>query len=116
VTNRFETASECPHDPQIFNMQSAIAAAHFFAGRYGEALAWAEMSIREHPDYMPSTSLAAASGALAGNHATAGKAMARLRQLMPGLRVSNLKDLWPIRRAEDFDRLAEGLRKAGLPE
>ena len=37
-------------------------------------------------------------------------------RLMPELRISNLKDLLPIRRAEDFDRWAEGLRKAGLPE
>ena len=45
-----------PHDPQIFGMQSAIAAAHFFAGRCDEALPWAEMSIREGPDYVPSCS------------------------------------------------------------
>ena len=56
-----------------------------------------------------STSVAAASAALAGNHAAAAKAMARLRQLMPELRISNLKDLCPIRRAEDFDRWAEGM-------
>ena len=42
--------------------------------------------------------------------------MARLRQLMPDLRISNLKELFPIRRTEDFDRWTEGLRKAGLPE
>ena len=42
--------------------------------------------------------------------------MARLRQLMPELRLSNLKDLFPIRRTQDFDRWADGLRKAGLPE
>jgi tetratricopeptide (TPR) repeat protein len=105
-----------PHDPLTFVMQAATAAAHFFAGRNAGALSWAQTSIREHPDYIPSTAVAAAAGALAGNHAAAGKAMARLRQLAPELRISNLKDLWPIRRAEDFDRWAEGLRKAGLPE
>ena len=42
--------------------------------------------------------------------------MARLRQLDPALRISNLKDLIPLRRPEDLARLAEGLRKAGLPE
>ena len=97
-------------------MQAATAAAHFFAGRYAEALSWAEMAIREQPDFILSTSVAAASAALAGNHAAAEKAMARLRQLTPELRISNLKDLFPIRRPEDFDRWAEGLRKAGLPE
>jgi hypothetical protein len=99
-----------------FIMQSAISAAHFFAGRYAEALSWAETSLREHPAYIPSTAVAAAAGALVGNHAAAGRAMTRLRQLMPELRISNLKDLWPIRRAEDFDRWADGLRKAGLPQ
>lgn len=42
--------------------------------------------------------------------------MARLRQLDPALRASNLKDVLPIRRSEDFARWAEGLRKAGLSE
>ena len=39
-----------PQDPQIFNMQAGTAAAHFFAGRYAEALSWAEMSMREQPE------------------------------------------------------------------
>ncbi len=51
-----------------------------------------------------------------GSLPEAEKAMARLRQLNPALRLSNLKELLPIRRPQDFDRWAEGLRKAGLPE
>ena len=42
--------------------------------------------------------------------------MARLRQLDPALRLSNLKDLLTLRRPEDFAKWEEGLRKAGLPE
>jgi tetratricopeptide (TPR) repeat protein len=105
-----------PHDPLISIIQAANAAAHFFAGRYSEALSWAEISSREQADSIHSASVAAASSALAGNDVAAGKAMARLRQLMPELRLSNLKNLYPIRRAEDFSRWTEGLRKAGLPE
>jgi hypothetical protein len=41
---------------------------------------------------------------------------ARLRLINPAMRLSNLKGLIPIRRPEHFDRLEEGLRKAGLPE
>ena len=63
-----------------------------------------------------STSVAAAAPRSPGDTAEAEKAMARLRQLDPALRISNLKDLYPLRRTEDFDRWAEGLRKAGLPE
>ncbi len=106
-----------PHDPQIFNMQAGTAAAHFFAGRYVDALKWAEISMREQPDSINSTSVMAASAALIGHHATSQRAMGRLRQFVPDLRISNLKDhLFPVRRPEDFDRWAEGLRKAGLPE
>jgi tetratricopeptide (TPR) repeat protein len=105
-----------PQDPQVFGMQVATAFGHFFAGRYAEALSWAEAALREQPNFFLATCVAAASGALAGRHAEAEKAMARLRQLNSTLRVSSLKDLIPIRRPEDFDRWAEGLRIAGLPE
>ncbi len=105
-----------PQDPHMFTMQADIACAHFFAGRYDEAWSWAETAVREKPDYGFPTCVAAASAALAGRLAEAEKAMARLRQLMPELRISNLKDLFPIQRSEDFARWAEGLRKAGLPE
>jgi hypothetical protein len=42
--------------------------------------------------------------------------MARLRQLDPTLRISNLKDVLGPYRPEDLAKLAEGLRLAGLPE
>ena len=58
----------------------------------------------------------AASAALAGKLAQAEKAMSRIREVNPGLRLSNLKSFIPFRRDEDFNRWAEGLREAGLPE
>jgi hypothetical protein len=44
------------------------------------------------------------------------RAMTRLRELDPRLRLSNLRDIVPLRKPEHFMRFAEGLRKAGLPE
>ena len=105
-----------PHDPQIFNMHAATASAHFFAGRYFEALSWAQMAVREQPNICIPTCMAAASGALTGRLVEAEKAIAQLRHIDPALRISNLKDVFPIRRPEDFASLAEGLRKAGLLE
>jgi TolB-like protein len=105
-----------PHDTFTFNMQSATAAGHFFAGRYAEASSWAETAVRARPDFFPPNIVAAASAALTGNQAAAAKAMARLRQITPELRLSNLADFFPIQRPDDFSRWAEGLRKAGLPE
>ena len=105
-----------PQDPQKFGMRIAMAEGHFVAGRYEEALSWAEAAVREQPNFFVGTCVAAAGAALAGRQAEAEKAMTRLRQLNPALRMSNLRDLLPFRRPEDFDRWAEGLRKAGLPE
>ncbi|HEX9769375.1 MAG TPA: adenylate/guanylate cyclase domain-containing protein [Kiloniellales bacterium] len=105
-----------PHDPHTFNMQSAIAAGHFFAGRYGEALSWAKTAMRAHMNAPLQTCVAAASAGLTGDVAEAEKAMAHIRQLDPDLRLSNLGDLMPLRRPEDFAMWAEGLRKAGLPD
>jgi tetratricopeptide (TPR) repeat protein len=105
-----------PQDTQIFSMHAATACAHFFAGRYAEAYSWAEMAIGENANVVLSPRIAAASGALAGRREDAHKAMARVRQLDPDLRLSNLKDLFPVRRSEDFVKWEEGMRKAGLPE
>jgi tetratricopeptide (TPR) repeat protein len=105
-----------PHDPQIFNMQAATALAHFFAGRYAEAAFWAEMAVRGQPNFLISLCVAVASSSLAGRPAEVQKAMARLREIAPALRLSNLRDFMLLGRPEDYNRLVEGLRKAGLPE
>jgi adenylate cyclase len=104
-----------PQDLQIFAMQMATALGHFFAGRDAEAFSWAALSVRTQSNFFLANCVAAASGALAGRRADAEKAMARIRQINPSLRLSNLHSLFPIRRPEDFARWAEGLRLAGLP-
>jgi adenylate cyclase len=106
-----------PHDPQVMTIQSGTAYAHFLLGRYDEAASWAAMTLQDNLDYQTGLRLDAASNAMAGRPEQAHKAMARLRQLNPALRVSNLKGvLGPYQHAEDLARYAEGLRQAGLPE
>jgi TolB-like protein len=105
-----------PQDPQMFAMEIAIAVAHLFSGRPDQALSWAEKAVQERPNFFVGTCIAAASAALAGKLAEAEKALVRLRQLNPALRISNLKEMQPFRRPEHLNKLAEGLRIAGLPE
>ena len=105
-----------PLDRLIFRAYGGTAYAHLFAGRYDDACAWAEKAFRARSTYLPAVRVAAASHALAGRQQEAEKAMAYLRPLDPTLRVSNLKDLLPLRRAEDVQKLADGLRKAGLAD
>jgi TolB-like protein/DNA-binding SARP family transcriptional activator len=116
VANLAHAMRLSPNDPQIAMMQAATACAHFFAGRIAEATTWAERSVRLQPNYFIASCVLAASSALDSHLEEAAKAIARLRQIDPGLRISNLLDSFPIRRQEDFARWADGLRKAGLPE
>jgi adenylate cyclase len=106
-----------PLGPRVTAMRGGTASAHFFLGRYDEAASWAAMALQDNPDFQPGLRVAAASNAMAGRPEQAHKAMARLRQLNPTLRICNLKDVrGPYRRADDLSRLEEGLRQAGLPE
>jgi len=106
-----------PLDPFIFSMQGVTAFAHFFAGRYEEAAAWAEKAFWERPNILATLRIAAVSNAFAGRLEHARKAVARALELDPQMRISNLKDRIGIfRRPEDFAKYAEGLRIAGLPE
>src|SRR5262249_40018922 len=105
-----------PFDPLVHVMQNGIAAAHFLAGRYDEASSWAEKALLEKPNFLPGMRMAAASPALGGRLGDAQRAMGRMRQIDPALRIATLADFYPFRTAEDCARYAEGLRKAGLPE
>jgi TolB-like protein/class 3 adenylate cyclase len=104
-----------PHDPLMFIMQNGTAVAHFLAGRYDDASAWSERALRNQTDYLSALRVAAASHAYAGRPFQAQKAMARIRQIDPELRTSNLADVVPFRGDKDIARYIEGLRQAGLP-
>jgi tetratricopeptide (TPR) repeat protein len=105
-----------PLDPLMFLMQAATAVAYFVAGRYAEAAEWAAKAHREQPSFLGAIRNFAASSALCGHLEQAQRALARARDLDPGLRISNLKDRVGPYRPDDFVRFAEGMRLAGLPE
>jgi adenylate cyclase len=106
-----------PLDPWVAGIRDGTAHAYFFLGRYEEAASWAAMALQYNPDHQPALRIGAASNAMAGQLEQAQKAVVRLHQVYPTLRVSDLKNvLGPYRRAEDPARYEEGLRKAGLPE
>jgi tetratricopeptide (TPR) repeat protein len=105
-----------PLDPFAYLAQGSVALAHFAAGHYEEALSWAQRSIRERPNFLPSIRIFAASCAMAGRQEDAEKAIARLRELNPTFRLSDVKDLYRASHPEDLARYEAALRKAGLPE
>jgi tetratricopeptide (TPR) repeat protein len=104
-----------PQDPQLFEMQTVASLAHFSAYRYGDGISWAQAALIERPNYQNAIRALVANYAMAEREKEAIRTMARLRKLDPELRVSNLHEIMP-RRPDDFRRLVEAMRRAGLPE
>jgi tetratricopeptide (TPR) repeat protein len=107
--------SMSPKDAQLFSMHDAMASAYFVIGNYIEALSYAKAAVREKP-FTLAYLIVAASAALTDQTEEAERTALILRRLEPDLHISALRGIYPeFRRLEDFDRFAEGLRRAGLP-
>jgi TolB-like protein len=104
-----------PLDPDTYRMQGGTAMAHLLAERFEAAVSWAEAALRELPGFVMAACVLAASHAQAGGTQEARRATERLRRFAPTLRICDLEDWMPLRRA-DLATFADGLRKAGLPE
>jgi tetratricopeptide (TPR) repeat protein len=105
-----------PLDPGLYSMQTAMALAHFIGGDYDTALSWTDKASREDPNFLPTFRIAATSAGLAGRLEEAKRAIARMLQIDPTCRISNLREHVPLQRPQDLAKYAEGLRLAGLPE
>ena len=105
-----------PFDPLNFYFWIVAGIAEFVAGRYGEAAAWLRRSKRANPRFVASLRMLAASLALLGDEAGAASVAQELLSVDPSFRVSSFVSWYPLKRREDLERLAAGLRGAGLPE
>jgi TolB-like protein/class 3 adenylate cyclase/Tfp pilus assembly protein PilF len=105
-----------PLDPLIFLAQSGMARAQFFTGHYDEALAWSKTALQHRPNHLPSLRVSIASYALAGRVQDAQKVYVVYRKIDPSGRIGQIRHWQPLRRDEDVEKFAEGLRLAGMPE
>jgi len=105
-----------PQDPSIFQMQSAMAAAHFTAGDDRLALAWAERALHDRPEHYPALFHAAVSAAHLGLQAEAEDFRDRILKLFPSMGLTFLANLIPYQQPEHHARMLDGLRKARFPE
>jgi Flp pilus assembly protein TadD len=104
-----------PRDPESFWMESAASLAHLCAGRYAEASRWAGRALSQRPNSLPSLAFSAASDVHLGHLDKARRTISRLLELEPTMRISVVR-MGRFRRTDHFAGLADGLRKAGLPE
>ena len=104
-----------PRDPSNFFRYFGLSLAEFIAGEYSEAVNWARMVASQKPDWLLGHVLLIASLAMNGQSEEALAALTSCRLRFPDARISALAWL-PFKRQGDYERLKEGLRKAGLPE
>jgi TolB-like protein len=105
-----------PLDPRVFLTQSAMAFAHFIAGRDQEASDWAAMAARVKPNWMPALRVAIAANAMLGRTAEAGDGLQAYQRLDPEVSIRRICEHYPFRRERDRQRLVEALRRAGVRE
>ncbi len=105
-----------PFDPAMFSFYQALARAELAAGRYEAGLSWAEAALRENGG-MPALRLKLSLCGYLGRHEEARTCLSRVREFdceptIAGVMRALPKGVVPQLAA----RIAEGLRKAGLPE
>jgi TolB-like protein len=105
-----------PRDPRAWFMWAARAWAHFVAGQFGEAASWGRRALARNPRSTRTMRILAASLAKLGEIDQAKAVMGALRMIEPELTLATQRVRvrhWP----EDiWEALADGLRRAGLPE
>jgi adenylate cyclase len=92
-----------------------LAAAHYLAGRYAEAVDWARQQVQLRPGSPSGHRILCASLAQAGLIEEARAAMRLLRQVQPNISVAWIKASVPYP-DHTMPRFLEGLRKAGLTD
>ena len=105
-----------PLDPRVFLTQSAMAFAHFIAGRDDEAARWAAMALRVKPNWLPALRMTIASNAMRGQAEPAKRALNAYLGIDPKVTIDKLCEYYPFRRKADRQRLIAAMRKAGVPE
>ena len=107
---------QSPLDPLKYNMHAGIAFAHFLAGHYDQTKVWVDRALRAQPNYLPAVRISIVNDVWTGQIEEAKTLMMQMRELDPALRISNLKQVIPLRQPEHFAKYEEGMRRAGLPD
>ncbi len=102
-----------PHDPLKAFFYSGTGVAHYYAGRFDEAVEWARNAVRERPGFTASRRILCASLAQAGRIDEAHEEMATLRTMQPNLSIAWIEQHVPYT-ARAMPHFIEGMRKAGL--
>jgi adenylate cyclase len=113
VTYMLRALRQDPFPPPIY--LSYLGNAYYMTGQYDAAYETLRRGRERMPDYRAMTVWLAAAAAQSGREAEAREAAHRVHTMAPNFTIAGWLRHIQFERRADADRLAEGLRKAGLP-
>jgi len=108
-----------PLDPLAYLFTAGIAFSHMIAGRYGEAIEWADRASHAQPRYIIPMRIKLACLGHLGHTEEARDLLVRVLDVQPGLTIAAWKASYTTMSMftpELLARYTDGLRKAGVPE
>jgi adenylate cyclase len=105
-----------PLDPEMAYVFSGLAMAHQLAGRFEEALPFAQKCLVEAPKWLSGHIQLIICLVHLGRTEEAKSTAQRLLQIAPQFTISSMRNRLPIRDPERIDRTCVDLRAAGIPE
>jgi len=115
IRNLRQAIRMSPHDPFNVFFLAGLAAAHYFDGRYTEAIAMAQQALQLRPGHLGARRKLCASLAQAGLVEEARSALSVLREMQPNISIAWIRQSVPYT-SESMTRFLEGMRKAGLTD
>jgi TolB-like protein/Flp pilus assembly protein TadD len=104
-----------PRDPLNSLFLGGIAGAHYFAGRYQDAIKWARQAVQARHSVWAGHRMLCASLAQAGEIEEAKLVLSQLRRMHPNLSISWIRQSIPWTTGP-MEKVLDGLRKAGLSQ
>jgi tetratricopeptide (TPR) repeat protein len=105
-----------PRDPMGWLLTSTMALAHFSEGRFDEAVSCAQKALAQNPRSAAALRALAASLAKLGQRDKAAEAVQELLKIEPHLTLSEFRARAMFLDESAWNKLADGLRLAGLSE
>jgi adenylate cyclase len=102
-----------PHDPQNAIFYVGLAAAHYLAGRYAEAVGFGRKAVQQRSSFTGSHRIYCASLAQAGQLDEARAVLKRLKELQPDISIAWIEKYVPYT-AGPMAKFLDGMRKSGL--
>ena len=108
-----------PRDPEVPFWQFYMCHLHVYLSQWEQAIPWCDKAAAGAPQFFVTYLLLASANAWAGHDKEAKEAAAQLQKVYPGFTVQGWLGIhWSDDLAfnAQYQRVVEGLRKAGVPE